>query len=610
MTDKIYRLLVVGIGFLAAATACFHPDDGALNGAYLFALVPVVLMYDGKIGLLVAIPLSLVLGLAHQDIFAGIFSLAIGSIICAARELVKKQLWQNRDIAARMQAEARFQSFMQQFPGLAWIKDTDGKYVFVNQAATKVFGRDACGKTDDELFPSDVACQFRINDNQALENPSKIIETLVHDDGVEHRSIVTKFPIGDVSGKPIFVGGMAIDITDRLRVEAELERLNEELVEDAKLKDEFLATLAHELRNPLSCIANGLSLLKTGDQEPAVQNMMGRQVDVLIRLINDLLDISRINHGKLELIKEACDLKLIVQDAMDCVSHSEDHEIKFSLPSEPVHLVGDAARLSQIVSNLLNNSVKYTPSPGKIDLAVEVEEGTAIIKIKDNGIGIPPEKLSRIFGLFVQLDQSTSKIQSGLGIGLTLVKRLTELHGGTVEAHSNGPGKGSEFTVRIPLVRPQRPKEEPLLTVTNCKLRILLVDDNRDSALTLAMLLKVKGYFTQVAHDGPTALELVESYRPHVVVQDIGMPIMDGYQITQRLRERYSPEQLVIVAATGYGRQEDRDKTKAAGFNFHLVKPIVIHEFDSILNQCTQRVCHGFDATEFPADRDATLSGS
>ncbi len=366
---------------------------------------------------------------------------------------------------ALRQSEQRFARFMEQLPGLAWIKDLQGRYVYANDAAFKVFGctrEELYGKTDDQVFPPETAAQFQHHDRQALasERGVQIIETLEHKDGLVHHSLVSKFPILGPEGSPAFVGGMAIDITDRVQAEAEMQAISDRLREADRRKDEFLATLAHELRNPLAPIRNAIELLRHADGNTALrekaQGMMERQVKQMIRLVDDLLDISRITRGKLRLRLESVTLAVVVRSAIETAQPAIDaqgHQLTLSLPPEPILLSADPIRLAQVFSNLLNNAAKYTEKGGHIVLTAERQGGEVRVAVRDTGIGIAPERLAHVFEMFSQEIPALERSHGGLGIGLSLVRGLVELHGGSVAAHSAGPGKGSEFVVRLPAAR-------------------------------------------------------------------------------------------------------------------------------------------------------------
>jgi PAS domain S-box-containing protein len=519
-------------------------------------------------------------------------------------EQIKRQAEQLRQMERKLadealrESEQRFTRFMQHLPGLAWIKDLEGRYMYVNEAAERAFGvssRELCGKTDGEVFPAETAASFQDHDRQALASPSgvQVIETLRHPDGSMHQSIVGKFAIPGADGRTAFVGGMAIDITDRLRAE-------EALKEADRLKDEFLAMLAHELRNPLAPLQNALKVMAFPAADATVVSeaceMAQRQVRHMARLLDDLLDVSRISRGRIELRREVFDLGAVIIHTVDSLRSSIDEKglrLEFSLPREEITLHGDPTRIEQVVTNLLNNAVKYTDPGGAITLAVEREQGDIVIGVRDTGIGIAPDMITRIFDLFVQADRRLNRSQGGIGIGLTLTRKLVELHGGTVTASSAGPGRGSEFVVRLPACQDARSAVKTDMfheAVAAPRRRVLIVDDNVDSALSLGMLLKLQGHQIQTANDGATALRIVAQFDPQIMFLDLGMPVIDGYEIARRLRERPESKKLFLVALTGWGQDDDRRRTREAGFNAHVVKPIQSAELQSLLAGLDQDV--------------------
>jgi PAS domain S-box-containing protein len=387
--------------------------------------------------------------------------------------------------------------------------------------------------------------------------------------------------IGQVAydaGRPVRFDGITIDVTERVRQADELREAD-------RKKDEFLATLAHELRNPLAPIRNSLNLLGlSGERDPAarqIHEIMERQVNHMIRLVDDLLEMSRITRNKVELQKEPVELAAILRTAVEISQPLIDasrHQLAIALPPEPLTLDADAVRLGQVFANLLNNAAKYTPSGGQIWLSARQEGSEVVVSVRDSGKGIEPEMLQRVFDLFTQVDRSPSRNQGGLGIGLTLVKSLVESHGGSVVAKSPGLNQGSEFIVRLPLAANQRTAAgKPAARAAAGALasrRLLVVDDNRDAANSLGRLLRVLGAEVQIAHSGAEALELLEKFRPVTVLLDIGMPGMDGYEVAQRVRERFDASEVLLIALTGWGQEEDRRRSQAAGFDHHLVKPV------------------------------------
>ena len=346
-------------------------------------------------------------------------------------------------------------------------------------------------------------------------------------------------------------------------------------------KDEFLATLGHELRNPLAPLLTGLELLKAARiQDPRVTQttaIMERQIQHLIRLVDDLLEVSRITRGLIDIQREPLDLGGILRSAADTtrsLMEASRHELVLELPIDPVSVAGDVVRLTQVFSNLLTNAAKYTNPGGRIVVRLDQLDERARVSVRDNGIGIPADQLSTIFDMFTQVDRSSRRAQGGLGIGLTLVRSLIDLHGGTVEARSEGQGQGSEFIVNLPVRAAARSRlSVPQEIVRLPSRRVMVVDDNEDAAATLGDLLSALGAEVKVANSGAAALEAAETFRPDAVLLDIGMPDMDGYEVARRLRAMPPFEKTLLIALTGWGQDQDRRQSRAAGFDHHLVKP-------------------------------------
>jgi signal transduction histidine kinase/integral membrane sensor domain MASE1/ActR/RegA family two-component response regulator len=379
----------------------------------------------------------------------------------------------------------------------------------------------------------------------------------------------------------------AEDLAQRAAVAIENARLYQALLEADRRKDDFLAVLAHELRNPLAPLRNALHLLKTRQADAAIgeqaRQIMERQVEQLVRLVDDLLDISRIMRGKIELRRAPIELATVVARAVETSQPAIDaggHELTIALPSEPLWLNGDLVRLAQVVSNLLNNAAKYTENGGKIWLIGARENDEAVVRVRDTGIGIAAEMRSRIFDLFVQAGRAHDRAQGGMGIGLTLVRSLVEMHGGSVAVHSDGPGQGSEFVVKLPILKTSGDEDhqgkhvEPRPTGRPAPRQILVVDDKVDVADSLALLLRLEGHDVQVAYDAPAALAQAVARPPDIAFLDIGMPKMNGCELAQRFRASPMLKDVVLVALTGWGQEEDRRRTKQAGFDYHLVKPV------------------------------------
>jgi PAS domain S-box-containing protein len=395
--------------------------------------------------------------------------------------------------------------------------------------------------------------------------------------------------VEDREGALLGMRGLCADITDRKRAEQALRDAD-------RRKNEFLATLAHELRNPLAPIRNSLEIIKRADGDRDLlrqgRNAIERQVGHMVRLVEDLLDVSRITRDELELRKAGVELASVVHQAVETcrpLAERENQTIEVRLPSEPVYLDADPVRLAQVFSNLLHNACKYTPPGGSISLAAEALGGEVVVNVKDSGIGISPAQLGSIFDMFARADTTLERSRGGLGIGLTLVKRLVEMHGGTIEAHSEGLGLGSEFSVRLPrLAGKPAAHEGPAATANvgpgQARHRVLVVDDNPDSADSLATLMHLSGHETRIAYDGEEALAAAEEFRPEVILLDIGLPKLHGFGVCRRLREKPWGEDIVIVALTGWGQDEDRQRSQEAGFDRHIVKPVDYQALTELLD--------------------------
>ncbi|MHB8974062.1 MAG: PAS domain-containing hybrid sensor histidine kinase/response regulator [Pirellulaceae bacterium] len=381
------------------------------------------------------------------------------------------------------------------------------------------------------------------------------------------------------------------DISERRRMEEQLQKQAEALADMHRRKDEFLAMLSHELRNPLAPISNAVQLLRLQENEGHLQQqartIIERQTVHLTRLVDDLMEMSRITTGRIHLQQERVTLNGIVNDAVESVRSmigQHRHSLNMSLPSDPIFIFGDASRLQQVVVNLLTNAVKYTNDGGCIWLSLQQESDEAVLRLRDTGVGIAPELLPRIFDMFTQAERSLDRSQGGLGIGLCLVQRLVEMHRGRVEAHSS-LGQGSEFVVWLPVLHSPAPSPTSENTQSSNvpSVRVLVVDDNVDSAQSLATLLKLSGHDVRTAYDGPSALEAAIHNRPSVVLLDIGLPGMNGYEVAKQIRQQANLENVVLVAMTGYGHESDRKRSQEAGFDHHLVKPVDFVKVQQVL---------------------------
>ena len=369
---------------------------------------------------------------------------------------------------------------------------------------------------------------------------------------------LTLSPIKDIKGQTIGVSAIARNITEAVRLERQLQEQTKQLAGEARLKDEFLAMLAHELRNPMAPICNGIDVLRilppSGEEAKQILNMMDEQTHNLVRLIDDLLDVSRVTRGKLELRQQRVALTTIITNAIQTAQpliHAKGHELTLTQAREKLYVHGDPTRLSQVVANLLNNAAKYTPQGGKISLSTERIGDEVAIRVKDNGLGIASDMLSRIFEMFVQADNSLNCSQGGLGIGLTLVKSLVKMHGGTVEATSDGLGNGSEFTVRLPILQasdviPEEANDLPDETRSFPFNRILIVDDVPPAAMLVAIMLRSKGQQVRTAESGPEALAMIEQEKPSLILSDISMPGMNGYDLAQEIQAATRVERHLV----------------------------------------------------------------
>lgn len=463
-------------------------------------------------------------------------------------------------------------------------KPVDFRFLEVNPAFKKQAGmQDVVGKYMRELVPGHEQHWFDAFGHVALTGKSQRFINEARQLGRWYD--VYAFRFGDCEKR--HVAALFSDVTDRIQAEAELKQAD-------RRKNEFLAMLAHELRNPLAPLRAGLDVLRMsgGKRKTSerILELMDRQMQQMVRLVDDLLDWSRITQGKVYIHRERICLQSIVENAVDSsrpIIDASGVTLHIFIPSEPVEVNADSARLAQVLSNLLNNAAKFTDVGGKMWLEAEVHDKDVLLKVCDTGTGIPPDMLNSIFDAFTQADNTLARSRGGLGVGLSLVKTLVELHGGTVSAHSEGLGKGSEFVIHLPDIAYSReenilaPPKKQMRTISPHK--VLVVDDNIDAADALATMLRLNGDEVEVAHSGPEGLSLAEQLQPHLVLLDLGMPELDGYEVARRIRAQPWGQSIVISALTGWGQNEDRQRSRDAGFDYHLVKPVDLNILRSVL---------------------------
>jgi PAS domain S-box-containing protein len=501
-----------------------------------------------------------------------------------------------RDISERMQAEdalreseERFRRVVEQAPIPIFVHAMDGQILEISCAVTEL-----TGWTHEDL--PDARAWFlkgrRIPENEVDSMLAETQRRFTEGSIAEPEEITVWTKSGDprlwlfygsapmrLPDRRPFLASMAIDVTDHRKAEQALREAD-------RLKDEFVAMLAHELRNPLAPIRNAVQVLRQlGLSDPELKwtrDVIGRQVAQMSRLLDDLLDISRITRGTIVLKKGLVEISTVVERAVETslpLIKSRRHKLTVDLPQEPVHVEGDITRLVQVIANLLNNAAKYTDAGGRIDLIVETAPHEVLVRVRDNGMGIPGDLLPNIFELFTQGSRSLDRSQGGLGLGLALVRRLIEMHGGRVEAQSTGPGSGAEFIVHLPRIA-VAPAQEGAGSAgggaesKTAGVRVLVVDDNVDSAESMALLLSLDGHDVRTAFDGPGALAVAAEFRPEAVLLDIGLPGMDGYEVAKQMRGLPGLQKALMIAVTGYGQADDRARSKAAGFDHHLVKPV------------------------------------
>jgi PAS domain S-box-containing protein len=509
-----------------------------------------------------------------------------------------------RDVTESRASEERFRSVVDTvLDGIITIDEHAAIQTF-NPAAERIFGysiEEVLGKNVKLLMPEPYRSEHDgYVQNYRQSGVPKIIGTGREVTGL--RKDGSTFPLDLAvsefhAGPRRFFTGVVRDISERKRLEAELRERAEALAEANRRKDELLAMLGHELRNPLSPIRSAVEIMRLrGSDDPEVQrcrDVIDRQVAHLTRLVDDLLDVARVTRGKLRLRREPVELERLVEQAVETVRlFIEEHRHRLSVKVEggPIWLDADPTRISQVVANLLHNAAKFTEPEGRIELDVRTEGAEAVIRVRDTGAGIPPELLPHVFDLFTQGSRTMDRTQGGLGIGLTLVHRLVELHGGSVRVHSDGVGTGSEFVIRLPTVAaaevPDTGQSEPAAKQAPRPMQILVVDDNIDAASTLAQVLQLWGHSARAAYGGREALEVALAQRPGVILLDIGLPDIDGYEVARRLRGQPDLNGVCLIALTGYGQERDKQLAQEAGFNGHLTKPVDLAALQRLIAAC------------------------
>jgi PAS domain S-box-containing protein len=596
-----YALAVVFALVMAAARFALTPLLGHQAPVLPFVLVVAAAAYLGGRGpAFVAIIASAVAAhaLFQQLVGAEFATLAwaghltlfaiISALIAEVIHRLQRAEWALRD------SEGRLRAILDRASAVVFLKDRDGRYLFVNEEFLRIFGMErqiAIGRTEFELFPRAVATELRDHDLRVWRGglPFTSEETVPQKSG-SHTYITTKFLLRGLDGNPYALCGIATDITNRKRVEDALR-------ESDRRKDIFLATLSHELRNPLAPIRHAARLLRTptisASEAQQARDIIERQSLHLSRLLDDLLDVSRITRGSLELRKETLDISTVISTALEAVRpvlEMRHHIVTLDVPAERMHVEADAVRLSQVLANLLTNAAKYTPPGGTILIEArhDLVGEEVVLRVVDNGNGIPADVLPRIFEMFSQGKSERQHADGGLGIGLALVRGLLALHGGSIEARSEGPGRGSEFIARLPagytIPFHETAGTPPTASASGICRKVLIADDNRDAADSLAILLQGDGHDVSKAYDGIEALEIAEALCPDVILLDIGMPGLNGYEVAEQVRAREWGRATTLIALTGWGQAEDKRRAVAAGFDHHVTKPVDPERLQALLS--------------------------
>lgn len=524
-----------------------------------------------------------------------LISLQLFMFVAAATGLIMAVSKTERDEAGKSlhQSEQRYKSLVLATSQVVWSTDAPGEVVedlptwraFTGQSKEEMMGRGWMRM----LHPGDIQSVGEVWERSlATRTPHENEFRVKAADGKYRNVLARAVPVLGPDGKVREWVGTLTDITGKKRAEREMEEANQR-------KDEFLAMLAHELRNPLAPIRNAIEIIRSSKSDPEridwTCEIMERQVHHMSRMLDDLLDVSRITRGQIQLFRQTSDLNILVHRSLDATrTVIEKKELTLETEYAPgaVPVSADITRVEQVTTNLLNNAVKFTPAGGKISVSVARDGDSAVLRVRDTGRGIAPELLPHVFDLFTQGDRSLARSEGGMGIGLTLVQSLVRMHGGSVEVRSEGPGRGSEFTVRLPML-PIVPSTSPRSAAeggtASERKSVLVIEDNYDSAQTLATMLDIMGHEVHVAYDGPSGLDQFERLKPAIVLLDIGLPGISGFEVAKRIRTNPKNEALKIIALTGYGSDSDRERSKAAGFDHHLVKPVDFGVLEQLLSR-------------------------
>jgi PAS domain S-box-containing protein len=593
-SPEVHQIVAVPEGVFAGTGSAFfelvHPDDRARVEVAVREAIARRTSYECEFRMIRPDGSTLWVegrGRAHYGA-AGAATSMLGTVTDVSRRKATEERLRRSEFELRTLAENT--------PDILTRFDRELRHVFVNRAVEKATGQPRerfIGKTNRELGMAPALCdQWEGALRAVLETGTDQSISFAYEGPAgtqyyEARLVAEVGPDGRVDQALV----VTQDVTERARHE-------QTLLDNARRKDEFLATLAHELRNPLAPIRTGVEVLKLGPSREASLKVLGameRQLVQLVRLVDDLMDVSRIRRGVIELKRERVDVRAVLERALETSGEyvrANGHTLDTQLPDEPIWIDGDPTRLAQVVSNLLNNSAKYTPFGGHVRLAAKLDAGHAEISVTDNGVGLPAEDLPNVFELFSQAKSTLDRSQGGLGIGLSLARQIVTLHGGAVAVESAGLGQGSTFRVRLPIAGVERvqPVEREgresgvQLSTTEQGQRVLVVDDNRDAAELLAEMLSLAGNVTRIAHDGPEALAAALAFAPQVILLDLGLPGIDGFEVARRLRStETTATKTVLVAVTGWGGKDDKRRTRDAGFDFHLTKPIQLSAILDIL---------------------------